>query len=315
MPAPFTAELIVESCLSGRRVDTFLARHFRNYSTYRMGRLARAGQVLVDDLPAEWNQRVFRGQRVRVHLVEPPDIGVEPEPLPVDVLYEDSWLLIVNKPPGQTSHPSGRFQSGTLLNAVQHYLDRQTPAKGLLRPGIVHRLDRLTSGLMIVTKNHLSHRRLTIQFENREIFKSYLALSHGVMPDDYVFVDQPIGVLREDGLQLMSTRSDAHQPRHAATELLVLQRFAEHTLISARPLTGRLHQIRVHLSAVGFPIVGDDFYGIESSHPDTCSQTHGLIVRQALHAHQIGFRHPITEEYLVFEAPPPRDMKAALDQL
>ncbi|NOX55057.1 MAG: RluA family pseudouridine synthase, partial [Planctomycetes bacterium] len=183
MTEPFSCELIVENYLSGKRIDTFLARHFRNYTPYRMQRLVRAGQVRVEGLPAESDQRVFKGQRVWVRLIEPPDKLVQSEPLPIDVLYDDPWLMVVNKRPDQVAHPGGRVHSGTLLSALQHYLDQQTPWRGLLRPGIVHRLDRFTSGLLIATKEHLSHRRLTMHFERRKVSKSYLAITRGVIDE------------------------------------------------------------------------------------------------------------------------------------
>ncbi|HID23107.1 MAG TPA: RluA family pseudouridine synthase, partial [Planctomycetaceae bacterium] len=349
----FTCELIVENYLSGRRIDTFLARHFRNYTPYRMQRLVRAGQVRVEGLPAECSQRVFKGQRVWVRLIEPPDKLVLSEPSPVDVLYDDPWLMIVNKAPDQVAHPGGLTHSGTLLAALQHYLDQQTPLRGLLRPGIVHRLDRFTSGLLIATKEHLSHRRLTMHFERRKVFKSYLAITWGVIEEDYQLIDRPLGIVEQSGRRLVSVRADAHQTRPAWTEVVVLERFRNHTLVAARPLTGRLHQIRVHLVSVGHPILGDEFYGTDryglseeedevvadssdgtipadphdSANERRAAATFGpvtavpdaearpLIARQALHAHQLCFRHPITEEWMTFEAPLPEDMRIALQRL
>ncbi len=166
---PFTAELIVERYLSGVRVDSFLIRHFRNYTPFRMQRIVRAGQVKIDDTTAETNERVYCGERVTVRLIEPPDKLHAPQPLPLRVVFEDAWIIVVDKPPGQITHPAGDLQTGTLCNALQAHFDRQTAWPGLLRPGIVHRLDRMTSGLIVVTKEHLSHRQLSIQFQRERV--------------------------------------------------------------------------------------------------------------------------------------------------
>ncbi|MGH7200283.1 MAG: RluA family pseudouridine synthase, partial [Planctomycetaceae bacterium] len=192
-PGPFTAELIVEPYLSGVRIDTFLARHFRNYTSWRMMRMVRAGLAWVDDAPAAAEQRVFRGQRVRIRLVEPPDKLIGPQPGPLDVLYEDPWLVAVNKPAGQVVHPVADWQTETLSNVLQGHFDRQAARPGLLRPGFVHRLDRETSGVILCAKEHLAHRRLSLQFQKNRVRKAYVALVEGVLESDHGTIDLPIG--------------------------------------------------------------------------------------------------------------------------
>ncbi|RMG32226.1 MAG: RluA family pseudouridine synthase [Planctomycetota bacterium] len=259
-PMPFVAELIVEPYLSGKRIDTFLSRHFRNYNTWRLMRLVRVGAVTVDGLRATCDQRVWRGQHVRVILYEPPDKLLAAEPQPLDILYEDPWLLVVNKPVDQVAHPAGEIHGGTLANAAQWHLDRQTRCRSLLRPGIVHRLDRFTSGVVVLTKDHLSHRRIQQQFEHRRVRKSYLALVRGVVAPDTLTIDLPIGAARHPRWKLMSASPQARAARPAITHVRVVRRFQEATLVEAVPWTGRLHQIRVHLAFVGHPVLCDEFY-------------------------------------------------------
>lgn len=342
MSAPFFAELIVEPFLSGKRIDTFLGRHFRNYSSYRLQRIVRAGEVRINDVVAENEVRVYRDQRVSVRLIEPPDRLLPPTPGPLHVLYEDPWLLVVVKPAGQIAHPAGDYATGSLANVVQHHLDQQTPWRGLLRPGIVHRLDRLTSGVMVVSKEHLSHALLTEAFMRRLVHKTYVALVMGVVEADAGKLDKPIGESLDPESCLMTTHPDAVDPRSAITHFQVIERFPEHTLVEAKPVTGRHHQIRVHFADIGHPVVDDEFYGpfgwikkdpagnpialpadgrpskLSSEDEEVgCSipQDQLLVGRHALHAHRLEFRHPITWEPLAFEAPLPDDIARAVERL
>ena len=261
MQGPFQAELIVEGFLSGKRIDTFLVRHFRNYSVFRVQRIVRAGEVWINDVVANNDTRVYKGQRVCVRLIEPPDKLLPPVAGPLEVLYEDSWIMIVVKPAGQIVHPAGDYVSNSLANVVQHHLDQQTRWRGLLRPGIVHRLDRLTSGVMIVSKEHGSHALLTEAFTLRKVHKTYVALVTGVIEPDQGVLDKPIGGSDDPESCLMRTGADAFDARSARTEFKVIERFADHTLVEAMPVTGRHHQIRVHLADIGHPVVDDEFYG------------------------------------------------------
>jgi 23S rRNA pseudouridine1911/1915/1917 synthase len=331
---PFTANLIVESYLHGVRIDSFLVRHFRNYTPYRMQRLVRAGQVKIEGVVAETDDRVYRGQAVEVRLLEPPDHLLSPEPRELEILFEDSWLIVINKPPDIVVHPCGNYVSGSLANALQAHFDRQTQLRGLVRPGIVHRLDRLTSGVMVCTKDHLAHRKLSIHFEQGRVLKSYLALVHGVMPDDRCEVSLPIGQWPGGGTIRMSTAPDAVDARPSRTLFEVVERFPGFTLVRAEPHTGRLHQIRVHLAAIGFPVVADEFYSPagELSLGDLIAQNNGkadtihsedtypsedapVLSRQALHARSLRFVHPITGKVVTFEAPLAPDMQRTLEAL
>jgi 23S rRNA pseudouridine1911/1915/1917 synthase len=331
---PFKAELTVESYLHGVRIDSFLVRHFRNYTPYRMQRLVRAGQVRIEGVIAETDDRVYKGQAVEVKLVEPPDHLLPPEPRDLEILFEDSWLIVINKPPDIVVHPCGNYVSGSLANALQAHFDRQTQLRGLVRPGIVHRLDRLTSGVMVCTKDHLAHRKLSIHFEQGRVLKNYMALVHGVVPDDTGEINLPIGQWPGGGTIRMSTAPDAVDPRPSRTVYKVIERFERFTLVRAEPHTGRLHQIRVHLAGIGHPVVADEFYSpgsvltvadINAPSSNGHASRNGsvplspadelLLSRQALHARGLRFVHPITREVVTFEAPLADDIQRTLDAL
>ncbi len=346
---PFFAELIVESFLSGKRIDSFLVKHFRNYSPYRVQRIVRAGEVRINDVVADNDSRVYLNQRVTVRLIEPPDRLLPPTPGPLHILYEDSWLMVVVKPAGQIAHPAGDFGTNTLANVVQHHLDQQTQWKGLLRPGIVHRLDRLTSGAMVIAKEHLSHGLMTEAFMKRKVQKTYLALVIGVIEPDAGTLNKPIGESLDPESCLMTTHANAVNARSAITHFKVLERFTEHTLVEAKPVTGRHHQIRVHFADIGHPVVDDEFYGPYGwikkdpdgnpiARPADCRQPTAdrrdtvfpgdddeitrdippellLVGRHALHAHRLEFRHPITWEPLAFEAPLTDDIANVIENL
>lgn len=339
MPSHFTADLTVENYLHGVRIDTFLVRHFRNYTPYRMQRFVRAGQVRIEGVIAESGSRVFKGQSVQVRLIEPPDHLLPPEPLPLNIIFEDAWLIVLDKPPHVVVHPCGNYVTGSLANALQAHFDAQTPLRGLIRPGIVHRLDRLTSGVIVCTKDHLAHRKLGIHWEEGRVKKTYLALVHGVLAHDRGEIDLPIGNFPGGGTIRMSTAHDAVDARASRTLYEVVERFEKFTLVQAQPMTGRLHQIRVHLAALGHPVVADEFYSTGStltrrhlarqSGPardgvnESAQTTNGcanpadeaLLTRQALHAHRLRFVHPITGVVSEFTAPLAADIELVLAAL
>lgn len=333
-PIPFTAELFVERYLNGVRVDSFLVHHFRNYTPFRMQRIVRAGQVKIGDATAGIDERVSEGDAVSVRLVEPPDRLHRPEPLPIAVVFEDPWIIVVDKSAGQIVHPAGRMQSGTLCNALQSHFDRQTAWPGLLRPGIVHRLDRMTSGLIVVSKEHLSHRQLSIQFQKGRVAKTYLALVEGIVVPDKGTIDRPIGTSPEAGSVLMSCQPAAGDPRPSVTDFEVVERYQIHSLVRARPRTGRNHQIRLHLAAIGHAVVGDEFYGPLGQIKLTKAEYEALQHRRmsngrpggidedgfetsangrhALHAHGLEFEHPILGGRVAFHSPLPADIRAMI---
>lgn len=277
--------------------------------------MVSAGMASVDDFPADVDQRVFRNQRVAIHLVEPPDKLLDPIDVALSIVYEDPWLIVVDKPAGMVAHPVGEFQDGTLSNALQHYLDQQTVLKGLLRPGVVHRLDRMTSGLIVTAKDHLAHRLLSIEFQQGKLSKSYLALVDGSPEFEQRLIELPIGQRPGGNSVLMSARPDAKNPRPARTKVTVVERRQRHSLVECMLFTGRNHQIRVHLAELGYPIAGDEYYGPrgtirKSPRFDGDEPTEN---RHALHATSLGFFHPILRTWIQFRTDPPPDFWAVAE--
>ncbi len=311
------ATAIVENYLSGTRVDTFLARHLRSYTAWRLHRLVSAGQAMVNGIVATPDQRVFAGEEVSIRLLEPPDNLMPAEDIPLDIVFEDQWLLIVNKPAGLIIHPTGKNPLGTLTNALQHLLDQQSDYPGQRKPGIVHRLDRDTSGVVATAKDHLSLRLLSIEFQRERIAKSYIALVDGVVKEDEGMIDLPIGRSRGDSSALMTCRADGLDPKSSKTCFEVIERFPRHTLVRAKPRTGRLHQIRVHFATLGHPVVGDEFYAafgeLKPDREPNAPRCSPYIDRQALHAAEISFSHPMTHEWQTFTASLPNDMEQAIE--
>lgn len=320
-----TYELIVARELSGVRIDSFLAKHFRNYTPWRMARIVRAHGVTVHGAPADPADRVFTNQRIVVRLLEPPDKLLDPCPRELQFLYADPWLLVVNKPAGIVVHPTGESQGDTLANALQHWLDQRFPPRGILRPGLVHRLDRQTSGAIAVALTHDAHASLSAAFESSRVAKSYIALVEGRITSDRGTLDWPIGRTPTGRHVLMSCRAEAIDRKPARTNFEVIERFERHTLVLARPRTGRNHQIRVHFAQAGHPLVGDEFYeaggmikpfyGDLDPEEDRQVETGLPIRRHALHASRLELAHPITGVWLSIEAPLPEDFDMSLQVL
>ncbi len=315
-------ELIVEKFLSGIRIDSFLVKHFRNYESWQMQRIVAAGGVRVNSAAALQTDRVFRGQTIQVRLIEPPNKLFDPEQIPLNLLYEDPWIMVVNKPADLTVHPVGSTDSGTLANGIQHLLDQRTQCKGLLRPGIVHRLDRQTSGAIVVALTHNAHSQLSSAFESSQVSKSYLALVEGIVKKDRGMIDRPIGRANSGRHVLMTCRPDAANAKRSKTLYRVIERFREHSLVLARPLTGRNHQIRVHFAHLGHPLVGDEFYKKGGKfHPfhergaTREVETGFPIRRHALHAVCLEFAHPITNVWLTLQAGLPEDFQDTITTL
>lgn len=317
MQYPYIAELDVEPHLRGVRIDTFLSRRFRSYTTWRLMRLVREGQVLVDGAATNTRHRVYPGQKITIRLLEPPDDLIPAEDIPFDVVFEDEWLMVVNKPAGLIIHPTGETPRGSLVNAAQHYLDRTSAWPGLLKPGIVHRIDMDTSGVVAIAKDHVSHRELSVQFQLGRVSKSYLALVDGVVQPEQGVIDLPIG--RAAGTALMSCQADAIDARPSVTAYEVIERLPAHTLLKVKPRSGRMHQIRVHFAAIGHPLLGEEYYApfgmLRPPRIDGDPPISPLIGRQALHAWELGFLHPFTQEWMTATAPLPVDMASALTRL
>ncbi|MEE3366967.1 MAG: RluA family pseudouridine synthase [Planctomycetota bacterium] len=312
----------VADYLGGRRIDAVVGRQLRNHTRFRIHRLLRAAAVCIDGRVASPTQRVYPGQRIAVRLLEPPDKLLRATPMPLEVIYEDEWLVAINKPAGLIMHPAKYDTADTLVNGLQWYLDQSAPAIGLLRPGIVHRLDKNTSGVLISTRDHLSHRQLSISFQDREVQKTYLAIVEGCPRPESGTIDSPLGGTTAPDSSLVSAEPDAIAPRSARTDFTVLEKLAGCSLVEARPLTGRLHQVRVHLASIGHPLLGEPFYGPRGEircdregRPlvtPPANPPWPSIARHALHARSLSFNHPITGQPLTIEAPLPDDFQQVL---
>lgn len=303
--------------ISERRLDKYLHGRFRNLSRHFLQAAIRAGGITVNGKPAKPSQQLRHGDVVEMTLPEPPSKNIEPEDIPLDVIYEDSDIIILNKPSDLIVHPARGNKSGTLVNALVHYSDQLSSGLGEFRPGIVHRLDRDTTGVMIVTKHETSQWKIAKQFENRQTQKTYLAIVHGTPELDADRINAPLAV-HPQVREKYAVRPEIG--KEAITYYEVLEAFRGFSLLKCEPKTGRTHQIRVHLSHIKHPIVADDMYGGKLVYPWQLADAEQaveepVINRCALHAFSIEFRHPSTDQMVKFEAPLPPDMQHLLDML
>ena len=308
-------ELVVPPEWSGQRIDTTLAALLRNHSARRVQRWVKSGNVRLNLRTAAPDSRVMAGDLIAVRLIDPPDMVAPTAAGVVDWLLDDHWCGLVDKPAGLVVHPTGPHQDDTLLNRLQRVADERTGVRGLLRPGIVHRLDAETSGVIAIAWDGIAHRRLQQQFERGEARKSYLALVEGSVRDDGGRIARPIGHAPGRQRTLMSCQSDAEHPRTAVTDYRTLYRWPDGSLVRCQPLTGRNHQIRVHLASIGHPLVADRFYGTAGTLRTERSLCSLGLLRHALHAERLRLRHPVTGCVIDRVAPIPSDFAAAIRRL
>jgi 23S rRNA pseudouridine1911/1915/1917 synthase len=298
---------------TGARLDVFLVSVLAGQSRSHIQRLIKDGHVLVDGREAKPNLPVKTGQAVAVDIPDLIDPGPLPEALPLPIVYEDRDLIVVDKPAGMVVHPAAGHASGTLVNALLHHVDDLSGIGGERRPGIVHRLDRGTSGLMVVAKHDAAHEHLARQFHDREVEKEYIALVWGEVQAGRR-IDAPIG---RDPINRKKMSARARRSREAVTRIHRARQLGPAlTLVHVVIQTGRTHQIRVHLSAIGHPVVGDAVYGgVRRRVPgDLRAVTH--LDRPFLHAARLAFNHPIDEgRRMEFESPLPDDLQRVLDEL
>lgn len=289
----------------GLRLDKYLSERMEDLSRSAIAKLIEDGRVTIEDKPGTKSIKTSLGDVITVLIDDPQPVDITPEDIPLDIVYEDADLLVVNKPKGMVVHPAPGNYSGTLVNALMYHCgDQLSGINGELRPGIVHRIDKNTSGLLAVAKSDIAHAGLSAQIADHSFTREYLAVAYGNIKEDERTVDAPIGRHKTDRKRMCVTQQNS---KPAVTHFRVLERFGDFTYISCRLETGRTHQIRVHLAYIGHPIAGDDVYG-----PKKVITSLG---GQCLHAYRLGFVHPVTGEYMEFTADPPDSFTAFLTKL
>lgn len=309
----------VKKEMPARRIDKYLAGRIAGHSRAFMQKLIEAGNVKVNGAPVKCSYEIQLNDVIDVTIPVREEPQIIPQEIPLHILYEDEYMIVINKHADLLTHPGRGHWSGTLLNALAFYAKELAQVGGPDRAGIVHRLDRDTTGVIVLAKHEDFHRKLAMQFERRHVQKEYLAIVEGEIELDSDVIDRPIGRHPHDR-ERMAIRHEGGRP--AQTTYEVVERFRGFTLVRCLPKTGRTHQIRVHLRSIGHPVVADEMYG--NSTAVHLSQLKGettlpgeepLLSRQALHAHRLAFTHPITQKPVEFTAELPPDMNALLEAL
>ena len=298
-------KICVPESASGQRIDKFLSDFLDGQSRSYLQKLVKEGRVFVQGKSVKANYRIAEGEEIRLEIPELEEPDILPENIPLDIIYEDDDLLVVNKPKGMVVHPSAGHYSGTLVNALlYHCAGNLSGINGVLRPGIVHRIDMDTTGSLVVCKNDFSHNSLAEQFKIHSISRRYRAIVHGVLKEEEGTVEAPIGRHPVDRKKMAVNYKNG---KEAVTHYRVLEHFRQYTYIECRLETGRTHQIRVHMASIGYPLLGDAVYG-----PSRCPFK---LQGQTLHAQVLGFLHPRTGAYMEFEAPLPEYFSELLRKL
>ncbi|RKN86870.1 RluA family pseudouridine synthase [Paenibacillus ginsengarvi] len=295
----------IDESQAGERIDKYAAEAVQDDTVSRsqIQQWIRSGDITVNGLAVKPNYKLAAGDIVALTIPEPVEVAIAGEPIPLDIVYEDSDVIVVNKPRGMVVHPAPGHYSGTLVNALLYHCKDLSGINGVLRPGIVHRIDKDTSGLLMAAKNDKAHLSLAAQLKAHTVTRKYTAVVHGKVEHDQGTIDAPIGRDPGDRKKYMVTDKNA---KHAVTHFIVTDRLSDYTVMQLKLETGRTHQIRVHMKYIGHPLVGDPVYGRSKGNP---------IEGQALHAQVLGFVHPSTGETLEFEAAIPDDMKFLLEVL
>ena len=292
--------LVIDNELTGR-IDKQLGHHFAQYSRSQLQRWIEDGNVQVNGQAVKPKYKLATGDVVTIEPEKPKKIDLVPEDIPLDIVYEDDDVIVVNKPQGMVVHPAPGHPDHTLVNALLYHSPLST-INGEFRPGIVHRIDKDTSGLLMVAKNDMAHRSLAAQLKAKTNEREYVALVHGVIKEDRGTIDAPLGRSLKD----RKKQAVVADGRHAVTHFKVLKRYHHYTLVACRLETGRTHQIRVHMKYIGHPLAGDPLYGPRKTLPGN---------GQYLHARLLGFKHPRTGKQLTFTAPLPPYFRQMLDKL
>ena len=313
-------EYFVTEETAGDRIDKFLAEQYENLSRSFLQKLLKSGEVMVDGRPVKASYKVAEGDLISFEVPEAVEPEIVPEDIPLDILYEDHDVILVNKPKGMVVHPAAGHYTGTLVNALMfHCKEDLSGINGVLRPGIVHRIDMDTTGVIIACKNDLAHNSIAAQLKEHSITRRYQAIVHGALKDDEGVIDEPIGRSPKDRKKMAVNYNNG---KSAVTHYKVLTRFKDFTHIECRLETGRTHQIRVHMSWQGHPLFNDERYGGDrilkgttfSKYKQFIENCFAVMPRHALHAQSLGFVHPMTHEAVYFESELPDDFRALLEK-
>jgi len=290
-------EWSIDTDKKGQRIDKFLSEQFEEYSRSQIQQWIKDNDITVNGKEIKPNQKLTVNDHIILLIPPEKELEVEAEDIPLDIVYEDKDVIVVNKKRGMVIHPAPGHLSGTLVNALLYHCKDLSGINGVLRPGIVHRIDKDTSGLIMAAKNDLAHESLVNQLKEHSVHRKYIAVVHGVIPHDKGTIDAPIGRDPQDRKKMTVTNKNSKQ---AITHFVVKERFEQFSVVECKLETGRTHQIRVHMQYIGHPLVGDPLYGQRK----TLHETDG----QALHAKELGFVHPRTKEYMQFDSELPTDM-------
>ncbi|MCR4944057.1 MAG: RluA family pseudouridine synthase [Clostridium sp.] len=293
----------IEDNYEGERIDKYLTQVFEGKSRSYLQGLIEKGNILVNDKNIKSNYKLRLYDEVKVTIPEPLVLKAEPEDIPLNIIYEDSDVIVVNKPQGMVVHPAPGNYNGTLVNGLLYHCTDLSSINGVVRPGIVHRIDKDTSGILVVAKNDNSHNFLSEQLRDHSMKREYIALVEGVVKEDSGTIDKPLGRNKKDRLKIGIVEGG----RRAVTHYEVLERYKSSTLIKCVLETGRTHQIRVHMASIGHPLIGDPLYGFKK-------QKYKLE-GQMLHAKVLGFIHPSTKEYVEFDSNLPVYFEELIEKL
>lgn len=298
-------EINLECDTEGARIDSWLAANMEDYSRSYIQKLCLEGNISVNGTQVKSNYRLAAGDRVTANIPDAEVLNIEAEDIPLDIVYEDKHIIVINKPKGMVVHPAVGNYKGTLVNALmKHCGDSLSDINGVIRPGIVHRIDKDTSGLLVVAKSNVAHERLSEKLKTHDIRREYIALAEGIIYENSGKIDAPIGRHPVDRKKMSVNLKNG---RNAVTHFTVLERFQSATYLELKLETGRTHQIRVHMAYIDHPIIGDEVYGRRKQR----FKTRG----QALHAFRLQFEHPISGEKMQFETAVPEYFQSILEEL
>lgn len=296
---------VIEQPDINKRIDVYLTQEFDEYTRSFIQKLIDEQNIVVNGKSIKSNYRIKLNDIINVEIPDPQEINIVAENIPLDILYEDSEIIVINKPQNMVVHPAPGHYSGTLVNALMyHCKDELSGINGIMRPGIVHRIDKDTSGVLMIAKTNNAHQKLALQLKEHSITRKYNAIVLNNIKDDFGIIDAPIGRHPVERKKMAVTNKNS---RNAVTHYRVIERFGKYTFIEAQLETGRTHQIRVHMSYMGHPLLGDMVYGSKNQP--------FKLEGQVLHARVLGFIHPISEVYIEFEAELPKYFRKLLEEL